>query len=378
MIDCEVKFGAYVPTVPKIYQEAAVDDDHLYDFEKEIVRVSECYVGPTWTSLTLRSIQRYNHDTSLFEFALPDPKAYLNLPVTAHLLIRGITINEDDGDVHHHVRPYTAVDESQPGTFTIMVKLYQEWGVPEAQQRRDNKFFLFAKTDHSYKPPGKVSTFVHSLKVGDTLDFKHNQHCLGKISYPFSRDITSITMIAVGAGVAPMIRILRALLESDKDRCEHVTKIRLLYGVRTVSDILQREVLDRWHDESKANTSNSNNKNNNSSSSRFEVCYCIGSRWNNIHFHAKQNGKDCRQKLGPPLPEDWETVPEDRKELGWVDGDKVKLRGASTANDDGHRIFICGLPGVYLKLVGSRFDSRIEEGTQLHNLGYRDFQVVKF
>ena len=41
-------------------------------------------------------------------------------------------------------------------------------------------------------------------------------------------------MCAVGAGIAPMIRIIRELLESkSKIQC-----IRLLYGCRNVKDIL--------------------------------------------------------------------------------------------------------------------------------------------
>jgi 2-polyprenylphenol hydroxylase and related flavodoxin oxidoreductases len=233
--------------------------------------------------------------------------------------------------------------------------------VPESVLKERHKVFLYTKTDHSYKPPGCVSSHIHSLVIGQTLSFKHTSICLGKITYPFDESICAITMIAVGAGVAPMIRILKALLDGDygKDqRCPHVKKIHLLYGVRTVSDILQRELLDAWHE---------------THSDRFQVCYCIGSRWANVTFAAK-----TAQRQEPPLPKDWETIPSDRKELGWVDGDKVARRGASNAQDEGHKIFICGLPGIYLSLCGKRTEPALEEGTQLHRLGYKDEQVIKF
>ncbi len=397
MIDCEVKFGSYVPTVPRIYKDAAKDDDdnddnnneknkrRKHDFQKHLDEEG-CSIGPKWTNLKLLSIEPYNHDTSIFEFELPDPASYLRLPVTSHMLVRVPTTtpnntntntntntNEDKkDDIEYHARPYTAVEEKYPGRFKIMVKLYKEWGIPESKLKQQHRVFLYSKTDHSYKPPGKVSSYIHSLKVGEYLAFKYNELCLGKISYPFEENITSITMIAVGAGVAPMIRILRALLDGEPNHgsssttttntdddvpCKHVKKIRLLYGARTVADILQRKLLDKWHD----------------SHERFEVCYCIGSRWNNVHFAAKTD-----QKEGPALPTGWDDVMSDRKELGWVDGDKVARRGASCANDDGHRVFICGLPGVYLALVGPRTDPKVEEGTQLHRIGYRDHQVVKF
>ncbi len=378
MIDCEVKFGSYVPTVPRIYKDAAKDDDDdghhtqgnkrtKHDFLKHLDE-DGCCIGPKWTNLKLLSVEPYNHDTSIFEFELPDPASYLRLPVTSHMLVRVPTYNTNEAkdEIEYHARPYTAVDEKYLGRFKIMVKLYKEWGVPESKLKQQHRIFLYSKTDHSYKPPGKVSSHIHSLKVGEYLAFKYNNLCLGKISYPFQENITSITMIAVGAGVAPMIRILRALLDgessygsstTDDVPCKHVKKVRLLYGARTVADILQRKQLDMWHD----------------SHDRFEVCYCIGSRWSNVHFAAKTDKKE-----GPPLPAGWDDVKSDRKELGWVDGDKVARRGASCANDDGHRVFICGLPGVYLALVGPRSDPKVEEGTQLYRLGYRDHQVVKF
>lgn len=352
MIACEIKFGSYVPVVPQIYKDAAIDD---HDMHKNI-KISDCTIGPRWTSLKLRSIEPYNSDTSIFEFDLSDPNAYLCLPVTAHLLVKAPGRPGDEETVH--VRPYTAIEEDKPGRFKIMVKLYREWGIPESKLKEQNRIFLFTRTDHSYKPPGQVSSYMHSLRVGESLSFKHNELCLGKIPYPLQSNITSITMIAVGAGVAPMIRILRDLLDRKDDRrSNHIKAVRLLYGARTVADILQREQLDTWHD----------------SNPRFKVCYCIGSRWNNVNFAAR-----TKHKEGPPLPKAWESVPEDRKELGWVTGDKVSQRGASSADDDGHRVFICGLPNIYLSLVGPRTDPRVEEGTQLYKLGYRDHQVVKF
>jgi len=360
MIACDIRFGSFVPVVPQIYKDAATDK---INSDYELDKVSDCSIGPRWTLLKLRSVERYNHDTSIFEFELPDPAVCLCLPITAHLLVKAPAIEDEQGkncgkdqECRDHVRPYTAIEEKHNGRFKIMVKLYEEWGVPESKLKEQHGVFLFSKTDHSYKPPGKVSTFIHSLRIGQSLAFKHNSLCLGKISYPFQLDITAITMIAVGVGVVPMVRILEALFSSCQ--CDHVKTVRLLYGVRTVADILHREQLDKWHE---------------SHSPRFQVCYCIGSRWSNVHFAAKTTKKE-----EPPLPKAWESVQSDRKELGWVDGDKVSRRGASSSQNEEHRIFICGLPDVYLALVGPRSNPKVHEGTQLYQLGYRDHQVVKF
>jgi len=359
MIDCEISFGAFVPKVPKIYKDLARKDEDNDNSINE-ARASSCAIGPKWTALKLRSRYAYNHDTSIFEFELPDNIMFLELPVTAHLLVR-VPCQEHGGE-NNTVRPYTAINEANKGSFSLMVKRYDKWGVPESDQSQ-NRYFLHVKTDHSYKPPGVVSNYIHSLKIGQSLDFKHSDICLGKITYPFHESITAITMIAVGIGVSPMIRILRALLDSNdlNATCPHVTKIRLMYGVRTVADILQRKQLDKWHDQCAL------------SERRFQVCYCVGSRWANINFAAKTSSRE-----GPALPKAWDDIGSDRKALGWVDGDKIKMYGASNSDDDGHRVFICGLPGVYMALAGPRMNPTVEAGTQLHQLGYQDHQVIKF
>eukprot|EP00555_Chaetoceros_dichaeta_P010378 CAMPEP_0198271154 /NCGR_PEP_ID=MMETSP1447-20131203/48070_1 /TAXON_ID=420782 /ORGANISM="Chaetoceros dichaeta, Strain CCMP1751" /LENGTH=54 /DNA_ID=CAMNT_0043963581 /DNA_START=10 /DNA_END=171 /DNA_ORIENTATION=+ len=54
MIDCDVSFGAFVPKIPKIYQDMAredVDDDNSNSED----RASSCAIGPRWSALKLRS-----------------------------------------------------------------------------------------------------------------------------------------------------------------------------------------------------------------------------------------------------------------------------------------------------------------------------------
>ena len=388
MIDAELKFGAFVPRVPDQYRrEAGVSKASLErgSWPREdggggdrppkrsaasdaaaAAAVAECAIGSEWTSLHLMRVVPYNRDTSVFTFALPPREGGgvftggLGLPVTGHLLVRAPGREHGGGDA---VRPYTSVSRRYDGTFDVIMKRYDEWGVPESRQRETNRVFLYSRTDHSYKPPGAVSTYVHSLGPGDCLDFKFvTPTCLGRISFPFPKDVTSITMIAVGAGVAPMVRILQHILEGGQDDDGNgegkVGKIRLLYGVRTAEDILLRERLDGWHD---------------GHSPRFRVMYCVGSRWANVHFAAK-----TRDAKGPPPPGRYDDLPPDRRCIGWVDGDKVEKFGSSGPDDPGHRVFVCGLPGVYLSLCGPRSSARVEKGSQLHRLGFRDEQVIKF
>eukprot|EP00961_Rhodomonas_salina_P197127 2660556-Rhodomonas_salina.1 len=58
------------------------------------------------------------------------------------------------------VRPYTPIsDNSMVGKFQLIIKRYPAWGDPSFP--------------HNYKPPGKMSNYIHNLEIGATVRFKH-------------------------------------------------------------------------------------------------------------------------------------------------------------------------------------------------------------
>ena len=57
------------------------------------------------------------------------------------------------------------------GKFELLVKRYPAWGSPSFP--------------HNYKPPGKVSNYIHSLEVGAMVNFKHIAFNIKK-QYPFT------------------------------------------------------------------------------------------------------------------------------------------------------------------------------------------------
>lgn len=103
----------------------------------------------------------------------------LNLPVGGYLLALAPDREHDGSDA---VRPYTSItdeslfrssesesdDNESAGYFEILCKRYDEWGVKESVETH----FLFTRTNHSYRPPGAVSTYIHSLQPGQELKFK--------------------------------------------------------------------------------------------------------------------------------------------------------------------------------------------------------------
>ena len=57
------------------------------------------------------------------------------------------------------------------GKFELLVKRYPAWGSPSFP--------------HNYKPPGKVSNYIHSLEIGAMVQFKHIAFNIKK-QYPFT------------------------------------------------------------------------------------------------------------------------------------------------------------------------------------------------
>ena len=63
-------------------------------------------------------------------------------------------------------------------------------------------------------------------------------------------------------------------------------------------------------------------------------------------------------------------------EIGWITEEKIKSYAFPPGPQS--KVFVCGLPGVYEKICGSRFTPEISEGSALYNLGYTSEMVLKF
>ena len=178
MITAKKVFGSYVLTKVDFDKLAAAGSLNSDD------EPSVCAVPSEWTELPLLEIRKYNHDTSIFKFRLPEGHAKLSLPVGGFLLVLAPGCEHDGSDA---IRPYTSIqdddvqlqtcnDSSIPstGTFELLCKRYDQWGIKESAQSH----FLFTKTNHSYRPPGAVSNYIHKLKVGDCVKFKRKTYII--------------------------------------------------------------------------------------------------------------------------------------------------------------------------------------------------------
>lgn len=182
MISANKVFGSYVLQDVNLLDIAP--DHNLATSE---VFVTKCAIPSDWISLELIEIKKYNHDTSILKFSLPSGRRRLDLPVGSFLLVKAPRSERDSKDA---IRPYTSISDDDAfcdadlrstGTFEILCKRYDEWGAKENKQTH----FLFTKTDHSYKPPGAASNYIHKLTVGSTLEFRYSSECVGRNSFPF-------------------------------------------------------------------------------------------------------------------------------------------------------------------------------------------------
>merc|ERR1719343_1523147 len=160
--------------------------------------------------------------------------------------------SKDGKDV---AKPYNPISSnSVVGSFDLLIKSYEK---------------------------GVVSKYADALKPGDRVEFKQIKGNIKKWVYPF--DKSSITMLAGGTGIAPMMQALHPLLTTAGD----VTRIRLLYGNISPKDIMLKSELDAFAAKY---------------ADRFQVHYIVGKDPNDTS--AKDEG--------------W------RGETGWIDEEKVR------------------------------------------------------
>jgi len=188
----------------------------------------------------------------------------------------------------------------------------------------DEKGFVELMVKHY--PGGKASTHLHSLKPGDTCTFAPipelkwtpNQH-------------QHVAMIAGGAGITPMLQLARGILKNPEER----TRITLVWGVNTDSDIFLQKELDAFAKQHP---------------DRFSVTYVV----------ATPDAKSPHQK-------------------GFVTKEileKVGLKPSAKSADT--KVLVCGPPPMEKALKGTKsFLGGAKPGV-LGELGYKADQIFSF
>jgi len=200
--------------------------------------------------MILRGIVDVNYNSKVFRFCLPDEEP-VGLPIGQHVQLEASI----GGKLIK--RSYTPVsDENDEGFIDILIKVYP----PTKEHPRG----------------GLMSQYVFDMKLGDRITVTGPR---GKLQYKgqgrfrlrerketgsfdTKKRVNHIGMICGGTGFAPMLQIIRSIVDNPNDK----TNVTLLFANRAEVDILCREFLDEVA------------KNH----SRIKVVYCLsqsGETW---------------------------------------------------------------------------------------------------
>ena len=141
-----------------------------------------------------------------FVFDLPSKHSILGLPIGQHVAVRGVV---NDSTV---VRSYTPVSNNRDlGRLELLIRVY---------------------------PKGQLGNYLKALNVGEEADIRGPK---GAMRYRKGM-CKAIGLVGGGTGITPLFQIIRAICEDKTDN----TKVSLVYGNRSESDIMLREQLDRF------------------------------------------------------------------------------------------------------------------------------------
>ncbi|CAH1966977.1 unnamed protein product [Acanthoscelides obtectus] len=179
--------------------------------------------------LPLAEIEHFNHDTRRYRFALPEKDMVLGLPIGQHVQL----IAKIDDDLV--IRSYTPVSsDDDHGFVDFVIKVY------------------FKNVHPKFPDGGKMTQYLESLKLGDTLTFRGPS---GRIQYtgpgtfavkklrkdpPIIYKASKVNLIAGGVGITPILQLIRHAVKDSNDK----TKMALLFANQTERDILLRDELE--------------------------------------------------------------------------------------------------------------------------------------
>jgi cytochrome-b5 reductase len=250
-----------------------------------------------WVSLKLEEVEVVNHNSKRLRFRLPEDDMVSGVHVTSAILTKFKPADAEKPVI----RPYTPTnDEDARGYLDLLVKKY---------------------------PNGPMSTHLHDLAPGQTLDIK------GPLpKYPWTANKHEhIALVAGGTGITPMFQLCRAIFNNPDDK----TKVTLVFGNVREDDILLKKELDALE---------------NQNPRRFRAFYVLDNP-----------------------PQNWSGG------KGFITKDLLKTV-LPEPKDENIKVFVCGPPGMMNSISGNKKSPK-DQGELtgiLKELGYSPEQVYKF
>ncbi|KAG0669579.1 NADH-cytochrome b5 reductase [Maudiozyma exigua] len=254
------------------------------------------FISPV--NLPVVKIIQETHDTKRFVFKLPETPGKSGLTLTSMILA---SRNIDGGK--RVIRPYTPINKiDSDDTIELLIK---------------------------HLPNGKMSGHFFNLKEGDTMQFR------GPVStYKYEQNkFDSVTLLGAGSGITPLYQLASNVITSPDNN----TKIKLLYGNKTINDIPLKKELDnlqKMHPD------------------KFQVEYFVSESPEKLGTNALHVGNINKTFLKDNIP-------------------------PATENT---QVFVCGPTGFMKAMCGDKKNLLIQGSLTgcLKELGYSKNQVHKF
>lgn len=173
--------------------------------------------------------ENINWNTRRFRFGLPTERHVLGVNPGQHIYLSA------QGNNELIIRPYSPVSSDETlGYFDLVIKVY------------------FKDQHPNYPDGGKMSQYLESMAIGDTIDIRGPE---GKLIYASKGDFLikktrksaaekfhykNVGMIAGGTGIAPLFRIINEIIDNPEDN----TKVWLIFANNNPDDILLKEELE--------------------------------------------------------------------------------------------------------------------------------------
>lgn len=181
-------------------------------------------------TLKLAKKIKITSDTYIFRFSFPDPDWSFGLPIGNHVVFSANLPTPEKPQGELVCRKYTPTSVvTNTGYVDFVIKIYR-------------------KNVHPRFPEGGVMTqYLETLEPGATMLMEGPK---GRLAYEGFGKIrigkallkkAKIGMVAGGTGITPCYQVIQAALNGNDG-----TSISLIFGNRTVEDILLKEELDAF------------------------------------------------------------------------------------------------------------------------------------
>lgn len=189
-------------------EELLIWEKKCRELDDRILKQEPAMSPDMYVECTVESVEQLCNSVFLFHFKLPK-NMHISFSAGQHAIALGETSDETI------FKSYTLI--SNPGIraeFSVLIKLYEN---------------------------GKMSSIIREKwKPGYTVPWRGP---MGKCDY-LPNSVSNVLFIAAGTGITPMFQLVKLIIDNPED----YTKVTLLYGCRTYSEILLRSQLHQLQD----------------------------------------------------------------------------------------------------------------------------------